>query len=67
MTCVVHFFAILDAQLHEGCHASVDRSGALIVMREAQESYPGGDFRMVARTVAIYAPGAWSRVTMEEA
>jgi len=65
MTCVVCPWDGMAVR-HEGCHASVDRSGALIVMREAQESYPGGDFRIVASTVAIYAPSTWSRVTFEE-
>jgi len=65
MTCIVCPWDGMAVR-YEGCHASVERSGALIVMREAQEPYSGGDFRMVARTVALYAAGTWARVTFEE-
>ena len=74
MTCVVHFAAALisSTKLHqpeptryEGCHASTEPSGALRIMREVSEG--SGEYEhTVARTVALYAPRTWARVTFED-
>lgn len=47
-------------------YATVGPAGNLNILREADEAYPGGDMRKVARTVAIYAPGSWRAVSYVE-